>query len=170
MQTGTSIVAARSGTVIEVVRSFGMGENREEFRPNANFVRVLHHDGTWAEYAHLLQYTSNLSPGQWIEAGTPIGLSGNSGYTSGPHLHFVVQRNDGTQTVSVPFSFTNRALRAFSPRSHMQVTADYAASSSSDVVLSGAAAKMPKIRSLSNCMGEKKHVGSEVIHCMNGPR
>ena len=61
----------------------------------ANLVRILHDDGTWAEYAHLNRSTIRVRPGDVVERGEYIADSGNTGFSSGPHLHFVVQRNAG---------------------------------------------------------------------------
>jgi murein DD-endopeptidase MepM/ murein hydrolase activator NlpD len=76
-------------------------------------VRILHDDGTWADYGHLLRYSANVVAGQRIEAGVEIGLSGSSGFSSGPHLHFVIQRNDNGRIVSVPFKFITKQLGSF---------------------------------------------------------
>jgi murein DD-endopeptidase MepM/ murein hydrolase activator NlpD len=124
MPNGTPVVSARSGIVVEVIRPFDEGKQQSEYLDKANSVRILHSDGTWAVYAHLTRYTSNIYPGQWIQAGTNIGVSGNSGYSSGPHLHFVVQRNNGERTVSIPFVFENRSMGIFPPKQGLMVPAD----------------------------------------------
>jgi murein DD-endopeptidase MepM/ murein hydrolase activator NlpD len=125
MPVGTRVVAARGGVVVENVRDFHEGGPDVAFLKQANLVRILHDDGTWGEYAHLLRRSSPLVPGQRIETGDFVGLSGNSGYTSGPHLHFVVKRNGGDDDVSVPIRFYTAALGRLELREGMEIAAAY---------------------------------------------
>jgi murein DD-endopeptidase MepM/ murein hydrolase activator NlpD len=81
----------------------GSGKQAHTFASRANFVRVLHDDGSMGMYAHLEYYGVGVKVGQRVAAGDLLGLSGNTGYSTGPHLHFAVLVNDGTQEVSVPF-------------------------------------------------------------------
>ncbi|MCO7472577.1 M23 family metallopeptidase [Stenotrophomonas maltophilia] len=99
----TQVLAAREGTVMQVQDGFrGNGLDRERDAGRANFVRILHSDGSMAMYAHLQAGGMRVRPGQAVQAGQPIGLSGNSGYSTAPHLHFVVQLNRGMGLRSVP--------------------------------------------------------------------
>jgi hypothetical protein len=111
---GTTIVAARDGTVMQVddnATGPGTGSREDE----ANFVRILHDDGSMALYAHLQPGGVLARPGQRVHRGQPIGLSGNSGFSSGPHLHFVVQANRGMHLESVPFRmFSGQGILRFS--------------------------------------------------------
>lgn len=125
MPVGTPIVAARGGTVIDIVRPNKEGSKQAQFLDKANYVRILHDDGIWATYAHLLHFTSELYLGQRVKAGDPIGQSGNSGYSSGPHLHFVIQKNGGKSDISIPFSFYNQRQGSFVARYGDIVAADY---------------------------------------------
>ena len=101
---GTVVVAARDGTVMQVENDFDQaGLDRERYGGRANFVRIAHDDGTMALYAHLREDGVKVRAGQRVGAGQPIGESGNTGFTSGPHLHFVLQVNRDMRLVSVPF-------------------------------------------------------------------
>lgn len=101
---GTPVLAARGGTVMEVVDGFpDDGGARAADVDKANLVRILHEDGSMAVYAHLMQDSVTVKPGQWVAPGAVIGQSGNSGYSRGPHLHFAVQVNAGMRLESVPF-------------------------------------------------------------------
>jgi len=102
--TGTEVLAAREGVVMQIENDFHQaGLDREKYGGRANFVRVLHDDGTMAVYAHLRENGVMVQPGQHLRAGQPIGRSGNTGFTSGPHLHFVLQVNRGMRLMSIPF-------------------------------------------------------------------
>jgi murein DD-endopeptidase MepM/ murein hydrolase activator NlpD len=106
MPIGTDLFAARDGVVIEVASDFfESGTNMDVDGPRANVVRVLHDDGTMAVYAHLNWNTIRVVPGQRVRRGEYLADSGNTGFSTGPHLHFVVQRNDGGALVAVPVEF-----------------------------------------------------------------
>jgi murein DD-endopeptidase MepM/ murein hydrolase activator NlpD len=103
VKEGTPILAARDGVVMQVESNFdSAGLNREKFGPRANFVRILHDDGSMALYAHLRAVGVWVRVGQHVHAGQAIGLSGNTGFTTGPHLHFAIQVNRGMSEVSIP--------------------------------------------------------------------
>lgn len=101
---GTPVLAARSGTVMQVEADFSKASDKKEsYAGRANFVRILHDDGSMALYAHLRTGGVLVRVGQRVQAGQQIGLSGNTGFTTGPHLHFAVQVNRGLRLVSIPF-------------------------------------------------------------------
>lgn len=102
MPEGTPIVAARGGMVVKIEnQQSGRGNN-----PAGNFVRILHDDGTMGVYLHLMKGSVAVREGQRVETGTRIARSGNTGNSTGPHLHFVVQRNVGLAIESIPFDFS----------------------------------------------------------------
>ena len=101
---GTPVLAARGGTVMQVEDDFdGAGLDREKYGGRANHVRVLHADGTMAVYAHLKPESVRVAVGQRVSVGQPLGASGNTGFSTGPHLHFAVQVNRGMALESIPF-------------------------------------------------------------------
>jgi len=107
---GTAVVAARAGVVIEAVDRHVTGGPDPAFVTQANYVAVMHPDRSIAYYYHLAPRGALVRPGQQVRAGDRIALSGNTGYSSGPHLHFDVRRavvgDDGTVTQeSIPVAF-----------------------------------------------------------------
>jgi hypothetical protein len=106
LSSGTAVCAARAGVVVEVVDSFGDGGNDRNLGEMANKILILHDDGTVGAYLHLLRGGMRVKPGDRVEAGAVIGLSGNSGWSTGPHLHFEVFRTlDMTRRQTVPIKF-----------------------------------------------------------------
>jgi murein DD-endopeptidase MepM/ murein hydrolase activator NlpD len=102
MPEGTPIIAARGGVVVKIENSqSGRGNN-----PAGNFVRIIHDDGTMGVYLHLMKGSVSVREGQRVETGSRIARSGNTGNSTGPHLHFVVQRNVGLAIESIPFDFS----------------------------------------------------------------
>lgn len=106
MPVGTGVYAARDGTVFEVTgTNFRGGLDAERDAAAANLVRILHVDGTYGEYAHLNWNSIRVKPGDVVRRGEYIADSGNTGFSSGPHLHFAVIRNAGMRVESVPVVF-----------------------------------------------------------------
>jgi murein DD-endopeptidase MepM/ murein hydrolase activator NlpD len=101
MPEGTPILSARAGMVVKIENhQSGRGNN-----PSGNFVRILHDDGTMGVYLHLMRQSVTVQEGQRVEVGSPIARSGNTGNSTGAHLHFVVQRNVGLALESIPYEF-----------------------------------------------------------------
>lgn len=122
MPVGTGVFAARTGIVVEVARDyFGSSDSAEN--AGANLIRVLHDDGTMSLYAHLRLNSIRVVPGERIARGQYIADSGNTGFSTGPHLHFVVQRNRGGAIVSVPIQFAGRNGAAITVASGDEPTA-----------------------------------------------
>lgn len=101
---GTPVLAARAGVVMETIANYeGGGQNAKLYAARANFIRILHDDGSMGLYAHLKENGILVTTGQRVGLGEPIGYSGNTGFSSGPHLHFALQINTGLRLVSIPF-------------------------------------------------------------------
>ncbi|WP_405527817.1 LysM peptidoglycan-binding domain-containing M23 family metallopeptidase [Streptomyces avidinii] len=77
--SGTSVKAVGAGTVVSAGWSGSYG----------NEVVIRHADGKYSQYAHLSQLS--VSSGQSVTAGQSIGLSGSTGNSTGPHLHFEIR-------------------------------------------------------------------------------
>lgn len=80
---GTLILACADGVVVK----------SEKHPSYGNIVKLKHQDGYFSLYAHLNE--SKVILNQAVKQGDVIALSGNTGFTSGPHLHFGIQAKDG---------------------------------------------------------------------------
>jgi murein DD-endopeptidase MepM/ murein hydrolase activator NlpD len=102
---GADVLAARSGLVINIREDSpddGQGQGEH------NFIFIQHDDGTVAFYAHLQLNGVLVDVGDEVEAGQLIALSGNSGLTGRPHLHFGVYQSAALQEgYDVPVNFRN---------------------------------------------------------------
>lgn len=113
---GTPVLAARDGVVMQMEADFDeSGQDAGADTARANFIRILHDDGTMAVYAHLRAGGVLVRSGQHVRRGERIGWSGNTGYSGGPHLHFVVQANRGMRLQSIPF-------KMFGPQGILRLT------------------------------------------------
>lgn len=90
MPEGTPVHAARGGRVIAVQDDMAGNGLDENFKHRANYILVLHDDGTMASYVHLQRGGALVEPGDSVWRGQVIGRSGNTGYSTDPHLHFEV--------------------------------------------------------------------------------
>src|SRR5579884_2693312 len=109
MPVGSPVVAARGGTVLAVRQGSNIGGWGPKFADDANFVVVDHGDGTAGLYMHLMFRGARVNVGDHVETGQLIAYSGNTGWTSAPHLHFMVMKadKDDFYTQSMPVLFTD---------------------------------------------------------------
>jgi len=124
MPVGTDIFAARDGVVFDVSSTnFKGGPDADQYADLANIVRILHDDGTFAVYAHLNWNSIRVNPGDQVRAGQYIADSGDTGFSSGPHLHFAVQRNLGMRVESIPVTFRGPGDSTVSPQRGISLAA-----------------------------------------------
>ena len=90
MDEGTKIVAARAGIVADIKQDSNIGGPSAYYAEHGNVINIMHDDGSFASYAHIKQNGAKVRVGQKVQAGQVIALSGNTGQSSGPHLHFEV--------------------------------------------------------------------------------
>jgi murein DD-endopeptidase MepM/ murein hydrolase activator NlpD len=81
--TGTPIIAPADGVVVEARRWGGYG----------NWLRIRHSNGLETGYAHLSRYGAGIRPGQRVSQGQVVAYVGNTGASTGPHLHYEIWRN-----------------------------------------------------------------------------
>ena len=98
--TGTEVRATGAGTVVVAGRNGGYG----------NMVEIDHGDGLTTRYAHLSQVLVKV--GDHVETDGPVGLSGTTGRSTGPHLHYEVRR-DGKATDPMRFLTAGMKLTTY---------------------------------------------------------
>jgi murein DD-endopeptidase MepM/ murein hydrolase activator NlpD len=106
MRIGTPVHAARSGVVARIEESNSKGCWDDDCGAYANYIVVMHDDGTTGEYYHLDHNGVLVEVGDRVSRGQEIGRSGNTGHTTMPHLHFAVYRAvtwGRTQSIAVRF-------------------------------------------------------------------
>jgi murein DD-endopeptidase MepM/ murein hydrolase activator NlpD len=116
---GTSVRAARAGMVMDVANDYFRTGKDSKLLSRANYVRILHDDGTMALYAHLQLESIQVHMGRRVETGQIIARVGSTGYSSGPHLHFVVQKNFGGELRAVPFRLQDTTGFGIVPKTGM---------------------------------------------------
>lgn len=102
---GDTVCAARDGVVVGVIEGYDVGGSMKRYRPYANYISVYHNDGTLAQYVHLKHEGAFVEVGDTVTTQMPIGLSGNTGHTSTPHLHFNVLAPSTDSFRSIPIKF-----------------------------------------------------------------
>jgi len=106
MPIGTPVHAARAGIVIDLVKHNTRGGASRKYAKYANYVVILHSDDTTGEYYHLKKNGVTVIQGEYVNTGQKIGYSGNTGFSSLPHLHFAVYRaKPFGKYESLPFVF-----------------------------------------------------------------
>ncbi|MGR4852170.1 M23 family metallopeptidase [Streptomyces sp. LARHCF252] len=96
--SGTQVVAAHGGTVVKAG-----GNGAGDGPAYGNAVVIKHGNGTYSQYAHLSKVTVNV--GQIVKTGQEIAKSGNTGNSSGPHLHFEIRTTANYGSAVDPVKF-----------------------------------------------------------------
>ena len=132
MPEGTPVLAARGGVVVKVKDDSNTGGSSMKYDPYNNYVLIRHDDGTLGHYCHLQKGGVNVKPGQMVKTGDRIARSGNTGFSSGAHLHFsVFKTRNGRERISLPVKFRTteeqavtlvegRRYKAADPQSEIQ--------------------------------------------------
>lgn len=105
MPIGTLVTAVKKGRVVYVVQNFPNGDLTAG---HENVVIIIHDDTTYSRYSHLTTGGAFVKVNQMVMPGDSVGLSGNSGESNHPHLHFDVTKTfTGRNDQTIPFDFKN---------------------------------------------------------------
>jgi len=105
MPVGEKVLAVKAGVIADARDDFSIGGAANYFLDKANHVTVMHDDGSYAIYAHILYGSLDVEIGQRVDVGQVLARIGSTGYSTGPHLHFVMRYNSGKGVYSMPFKF-----------------------------------------------------------------
>ncbi len=126
MPVGTKIYAARGGVVVDIEESFKESCTTAECAKYNNFIVVYHSDGTFAEYTHIKKNGVDVQVGDQIKIGQFIGYSGDVGWATGPHLHFIVFLQKLKDRITLKTKFlTNKGKQAVLLTEKEQYTRGY---------------------------------------------
>jgi murein DD-endopeptidase MepM/ murein hydrolase activator NlpD len=124
MPVGTPVRAARGGLVVKVRDGSDTGGAQARFACFNNYVLIRHDDGTLGQYCHLKKGGVTVHEGDRVTDGDTIALSGNTGFSSGPHLHFSVYKiKDANERESLPVQFKTAEAQAITLKAGDRYTA-----------------------------------------------
>ena len=125
MKKGSPVLAARGGVVVSVQESFTKGGRSRKYLRKGNYVTVRHDDGSQAYYGHLAHNGALVNVGDTVRQGQEIALSGSTGYSALPHLHFVVWGPTPKGRSQLPTRFrTNKGIKYLRPGRWYKATTD----------------------------------------------
>jgi len=106
LKEGTPIYSIREGKVVKVVNKIKKNCFKEKKSCPSNNIIIKHEDNTYSKYSHLKYKGIIVKEGDTIKKNQHIGFSGNTGYSSGPHLHMLVFKTKKEFTrESIPIKF-----------------------------------------------------------------
>ncbi len=104
IRRGTPVMATGNGEIKQTSKNAAYGTFVEVEHPDAGYV---------TRYAHLSRVPDDLYRGVTVQRGDTIGYSGNSGRTTGPHLHYEVRTPDGETLDPMPFFVPDMTPEAY---------------------------------------------------------
>jgi murein DD-endopeptidase MepM/ murein hydrolase activator NlpD len=108
MPVGEFVRVVKAGIVADGRDDFSIGGAANYFLDKANHVTIMHDDGSYGIYAHILYGSMAVEVGDRVSVGQVLARIGSTGYSTGPHLHFVLRYNSGKGAYSIPFKFQTK--------------------------------------------------------------
>lgn len=112
---GTPVLAARSGRVSHAsyLGSYG------------NLIKISHDDGYETRYAHLKSYKRGIKRGTRVKKGQVIGYVGNTGRSTGPHLHFELRKHNQAMDPLRVVQVTTKKLKGKEREAFLRLKENY---------------------------------------------
>lgn len=108
MPIGDTICAARNGYVVGITEKHSKHGTDKSYRDYANYLTICHDDGTFSQYVHLDKNGALVEVNDYVEVGQSIAISGHTGWSTEPHLHFAVFKVKPFEFVSVPIIINSK--------------------------------------------------------------
>jgi murein DD-endopeptidase MepM/ murein hydrolase activator NlpD len=106
LKINDTVCSAANGYVVGVIKDYELAGTTEDWIDYANYITIYHPEsGYFTQYVHLNKNGSFVKVGDNVVKGQPIGLSGETGFTTVPHLHFNVLKPDKGGLVSTASEF-----------------------------------------------------------------
>lgn len=117
MKQGTKVLAARDGVVTRVKEDEDKGGLNKKYHRQGNNIIIQHDDNSRSGYWHMQKNGVLVNVGDTVKKGQVIALSGNTGYTAFPHLHFIAWKfNDKGQWQQIATRFqTKKGIKYVRP-------------------------------------------------------
>ncbi|QOY54969.1 peptidoglycan DD-metalloendopeptidase family protein [Candidatus Sulfurimonas marisnigri] len=112
---GTPIVAAGSGRISYASRLGAYG----------NLIKISHNDGYETRYAHLKSFRRGIKRGKYVKKGQTIGYVGNTGRSTGPHLHFELRKNNVATNPLRVVQVTTKKLKGKEKKAFLKLKENY---------------------------------------------
>lgn len=114
-------IALSIGDTVRAALPGVVGQVNYEPGGYGNYVVIAHSNGVETRYAHL--HSALVYPGQQVEAGEPVALGGNTGNSTGPHLHFETRYMGTAVDPTSVFDFSGRSMNLYARASKAEYSA-----------------------------------------------
>lgn len=93
---GTEVFAPEIGEVISVVDHHSKFGSSRKFAPYCNYIQIQHTNGEVSDLIHLKKGSALVKVGDIVKTGQKLALTGNSGWLTAPHLHWMVFKSNSS--------------------------------------------------------------------------